>query len=172
MTWDLHSDSTQRHARERMEVNELTSPPPRTRLFPMPTSLLSYTHWQAYTQTPDKTVGLNAGTEPRIWRLKKYHGAMSGFTLSPCTLNTAHSNRWVVNNCESNLTCITNMTCKHQLTKSKRHYTGHFSHISGPVRLKGSLPIAKQDFWMVEKCVRQKVQFSLRLAPCYWNEKG
>ena len=83
MTWDLHSDSTRRHARGRMEVNELTSPPPRTRLLPMPTSLLSHTHWQAYTQTPDKTVGLNAGTEPRIWRLQGCHGATSGFALSP-----------------------------------------------------------------------------------------
>lgn len=126
MTWDLHSDFRQRHARERMEVNELTSPPPWTRLLPMPNSLLSYTHWQVYTQTPDKTAGLNAGIKPRIRKLK-HHGAMGGFTLSTCTLNTAHNNRWVMNNCESNLTYTINMTCKHQLTRSKRHYTIHFS---------------------------------------------
>lgn len=83
MTWDSQSDSTQCHGRGRMEVNELTSPPPWTRLLPVPTSLLSYTHWQAYTQTPTKTVGLNDGTEPRMWRLKEYQGATNGFPLSP-----------------------------------------------------------------------------------------
>lgn len=114
MTWDLHSDSKQRHARERMEVNELTSPPPQTRLLPMPTSLLSYTHWQAYTQTPYKTVGLETGSEPRIWNIR----VPSGFTLSPHTVHTAHSNRWVMNNCESSsgqssITYTINGTCKH-----------------------------------------------------------
>lgn len=116
MTWDLHSDSTQHHARERMDVNELTSPPPQTRLLSMPTSLLSYTHWQAYTQTPYKTVRLKNGSEPRIWNIR----VPSGFTLSPHTVHTAHSNRWVMNNWESNLewsniTFIINRTCKHVL---------------------------------------------------------
>lgn len=77
--------------------------PLQTRLRPLPTSLLSYTNWQAYTQTPYKTVQAERWLPAKGLRLQNYHGTTTGFPPSP--LDIALGNVEVRNNCESKLTC-------------------------------------------------------------------